>query len=87
MEARARKPQKPTQTHKEEGIVLQFDENLGIGILRLRNGQRIRFTHRQIVGEGFKILFEGERVLWDGTQVIPFRFMDPEGVDSGESGT
>ncbi len=69
-----RRPQNPELKNRpQEGIVLQFDENLGIGILRLKNGQRVRFTHRQIVGEGFKILFEGDRVLWDGGKVVPLQ--------------
>ena len=73
-----RKPQ--NRENSQEGIVLHFDENLGIGILRLRDGQRVRFTHRQIVGQGFKILFEGERVRWTGERVIPLR--SPNGEES-----
>ncbi len=43
--------------------VLFFDENLGKGLLLvLGDNRRIFVTHREIEGEGFKILFEGEIV-------------------------
>jgi hypothetical protein len=36
---------------------------LGRGVLKdLETGKRIRITHRELEGEGFKILFEGEIV-------------------------
>lgn len=44
------------------GKVLTFDENRGWGMVRLSDGRVIKVTHREIEGEGFVLLFEGEEV-------------------------
>jgi len=61
------------EDHLIRGKVLHFDENLGRGIIRLETGEKIRITYRQIEGEGFKVLFEGENVIVRGEKVIPVR--------------
>jgi len=48
---------------REIGKVIQFDDNLGRGVIRLiESGQRLKITHRDIVGDGFVVLIEGELV-------------------------
>lgn len=60
--------------HREtKGKVLHFDENLGRGTIKLETGEKIKITYRQIEGEGFKILFEGECVIVKGGKVFPMR--------------
>lgn len=48
------------------GIVIRFDENLGIGFIKIKEtGEILRITYRDIDEEGFKVLFEGELVTID----------------------
>lgn len=56
-----------------KGKVLYFDENLGRGLIKLKTGKKIKITYRQIDGEGYKILFEGEWVILRGNKVYPIR--------------
>jgi len=46
------------------GKVLQFNENLGIGVVKIiGQEERLKFTYREVEGEeGFKILFPGDMV-------------------------
>ncbi len=46
----------------EEGTVLLFDDNKGEGIIRLKNGSRIKVRYRDIVRDSIFFLFEGEKV-------------------------
>lgn len=59
--------------YRIKGRVLHFDENLGRGVIRLETGERVKVTHHQIAGEGFKVLFEGETVIIKGKRVFPLR--------------
>jgi len=43
--------------------VLLFDDNLGRGIVELlETKEKVRISHKEIEGEGFKVLDEGEIV-------------------------
>ncbi len=50
-------------TKSEEGIVLIFDDNKGEGIIRLKNGSRIKVHYKDLMRDSIFFLFEGEKVL------------------------
>ncbi len=46
----------------EEGVVLLFDDNKGEGIIRLKDGSRIKVHYKDIMRDSIFFLFEGEKV-------------------------
>ncbi len=46
----------------EEGIVLLFDDNKGEGVVRLRDGSRIKIHYKDIMQDSIFFLFVGEKV-------------------------
>jgi CspA family cold shock protein len=54
---------------KETGTVKWFNEQKGYGFIARESGQGDIFVHHSaILGEGFKTLYEGERVEFTVTQ-------------------
>ncbi len=49
-------------TKSEEGVVLLFDDNKGEGVIRLKDGSRIKVHYRDIMRDSIFFLFEGEKV-------------------------
>ncbi len=47
---------------RETGRVLWFNDNLGYGYIRRNDGSRAYIHHKEISGEGFKVLWEGQLV-------------------------
>jgi len=46
-----------------KGRVKWFDENRGVGVIKLNNGgKEVTVHYRDILGDGFKVLDEGEEV-------------------------
>lgn len=46
----------------EEGVVLLFDDNRGEGVVRLRDGSRIKIHYKDIKRDSIFFLFVGEKV-------------------------
>ena len=57
-----RKKSKEKKERSEEGIVLLFDDNKGEGIIRLKDGSRIKVHYKDIMRDSIFFLFEGEKV-------------------------
>ena len=58
----SRKRQESQKERSEEGIVLLFDDNKGEGIIRLKDGSRIKVHYRDVMRDSIFFLFEGEKV-------------------------
>ncbi|HNR87016.1 MAG TPA: cold shock domain-containing protein [Spirochaetota bacterium] len=48
-----------------KGTVKWFDEKKGYGFLSQENGPDVFVHHSGIAGEGFKVLYEGDRVEFE----------------------
>jgi len=48
-----------------KGTVKWFDPKKGYGFIQLESGQDVFVHHSEIVGQGFKVLREGEKVGLD----------------------
>jgi|Deesub1362A_J573_1020465.scaffolds.fasta_scaffold13584_1 CspA family cold shock protein len=46
----------------EKGKVKWFNENKGYGVIRTEKGKEVKVHYKDIVGEGFVVLEEGEEV-------------------------
>jgi CspA family cold shock protein len=54
-----------TTQHRQEGIVQDFDEGRGQGVITTNNGERVTVRYAAISGQGVRRLRPGDRVTFE----------------------
>ena len=70
LKKKRKKLKRNSESKSKEGIVVFFNENLGIGLIKLKDGEKLKVSYRMIEGEGLKMLFEGEKVIVDENGMV-----------------